>query len=226
MPQFRKSKAPRKAALQRRPGRPRADSTDQRERLLDAAIEHYTTHGIANANLRAIATSAAVTPALIGYYFGGKDALLSAVIEARLLPVVAELKDSLAWAGEDAGSLAAAFVRTVHALVRRHPWLPSLWIREIVTESGALRGLLLSSIAPQIPRTVAVRLAHMQANGKLHPDLDPRLLVVSLIGLTLFPLAAQSIWRQVFDATDVDDAALQAHTVSLLHRALENPHAQ
>lgn len=202
-----------------------ATTTDQRERLLDAAVLHYASRGIANANLRTIAAAAEVTPALIGYYFGSKEALLEAVIENRLLPAIDELRSALMAAGSEVDTLAARFVQAVHALVQRRPWLPALWIREIVTEGGALRALMLASVAPQIPRAVAARLASAQSRDRLNPKLDPRLLVVSLIGLTLMPLATASIWRQIFDASDIDDQALQAHTLALLQRALEYPHA-
>ena len=43
-----------------------------------------------------------------------------------------------------------------------------------------------------------------QRAGQLNPDLDPRLLVVSLVGLTLFPAAGAPIWRQMFDANDLE----------------------
>ena len=72
---------------------------------------------------------------------------------------------------------------------------------------------------------LAARLAAAQARGELAADLDPRLTVVSLIGLTLFPLAAESLWRQFLDADDIDDARLQSHTLALLRHGLEVPHA-
>ncbi len=43
-------------------------------------------------------------------------------------------------------------------------------------------------------------------------DLDPRLLMVSLVGLTLFPAAGAPIWRRLFHADDLDfDSAAPAH---------------
>ena len=55
-----------------------------------------------------------------------------------------------------------------------------------------------------------------QREGRLNPGLDPRLLVVSLVGLTLFPAAGAPIWRQLFDAQDLDADALSRHTIALL----------
>src|SRR3954466_14488496 len=111
---------PRKRREPRRPGRPRADEANQRERLLDAAIACFATDGVAATSQRNIAIKAGVTPALLHYYFGSKDKLLEAFIVERITPVVAELRDSLLAAGAEPNALAGAFVRGVHAVVERY----------------------------------------------------------------------------------------------------------
>jgi hypothetical protein len=75
-------------------------------------------------------------------------------------------------------------------------------------------------LAPQIPGMLAQRFAKAQRDGRLNPGLDPRLLVVSLVGLTLFPAAGAPVWRQIFDATDIGPEALRDHTIALLDRGL------
>jgi TetR/AcrR family transcriptional regulator len=223
-----KSKASKVAAgqpparsLQRRaPGRPGADSPDLRLRLLDAALACFVRNGIAVTSLRAIATEAGVTPAMLHYYFGDKAQLQEAVIADRLLPVFARMRETLAQTDGDVAALIAAFVRGVEVLVTEHPWLPSLWVREVLCEGGALRNLLVNEIAPQVPQMLARRFAAAQQQGSLNAELDPRLLVVSLIGLTLFPAAGAPIWRRIFDAGDIDAAALRRHTIALLERGV------
>lgn len=209
----------------RRPGRPAQTDADLRERLLDAALARFVAEGIAAASLKSIARQAGVTPALVHYYFGNKDQLVAAVVDERLMTVAAELQGALADGDGTPGSLIHAFIGGLHRVVARHPWLPVIWAREILTEGGALRDVMLSRIAPMIPQALAARFAQAQKAGELNPALDPRLLVVSLIGLTLFPLAAETIWRRLFDTSDIDHARLQQHTVALLERGLEIDHA-
>jgi AcrR family transcriptional regulator len=204
----------------RRAGRPAGDAPDLRSRMLDAAIACYVREGIAATSLRAIAAEAAVTPALLHYYFGDKAQLQQAVVEERLMPAFASLREPLLRAGDNVAALVAGFVRGIGELVARHPWLPSLWVREVLCEGGALRELLLTRIAPQLPHLLAQRFAAAQRNGDLNPDLDPRLLVVSLVGLTLFPAAGAPIWRQFFEADDLDADALRDHTIALLDRGI------
>lgn len=203
-------------------GRPsgRAPGADLRARVLDAAIARFAVKGIAATSLRDIASEAGVTPALLHYYFGDKPQLQDAVIEERLIPLFADLRAPLQQAGDDVSELIAAFVIGVGRLVARHPWLPSLWVREVLSEGGALRDLLVGRLAPQVPLLLAQRFAAAQREGRLNPDLDPRLLVVSLVGLTLFPAAGAPIWRRIFDADDLDADALRLHTLALLDRGI------
>lgn len=217
-------KPARPAASRRRgraPGRPTGAGADLRQRLLDASVACFARQGIAGSSLRAIATDAGATPALLHYYFGGKDALLAAVIEEKLMPVMEGLRVPLLQAGDDPRALIRSFVRTVIATAWTHPWLPQLWVREVLHEGGGLRRLMFDRIGPLLPRVLAERFAQLQAEGRINPRLDPRLLVPSLIGQTMFMAASAPIWRGVFDAGDVDADALCDHVLALLESGLE-----
>ena len=213
---------PRKAKA-RAVGRPAGDSQDLRERLLDVAVECFAHHGIASATLREIAREAGVNPALVHYYFGDKAQLQQAVINERLLPAFNEVRGAMLLAGDDIAGLIAGFVRGMSETVDRHPWLPPLWVREVLCEGGALRELLLTTVAPQMPQMLAARVAAAQQEGELNPDLDPRLLVASLVGLTLFPAAGAPIWRRMFNADDIDSTAMRDHAIALLDRGIGAP---
>jgi AcrR family transcriptional regulator len=210
------TRATRKKREPRRPGRPRADEANQRERLLDAAVACFAADGVAATSLRSIALKAGVTPALVHYYFGSKEQLLDAFIAERVAPIVQALRESLLEAGSDPRALLAAFVRGIHDVVARFPWWPSLWVREVLNDKGALRDVLHNVIAPQVTQLVTRTLADAQKRGAISADLDARLLVVSLVGLTLFPLAAEHIWRRLFAAGDIDRTVLMRHTLALL----------
>jgi TetR/AcrR family transcriptional regulator len=216
----------RKKREPRRPGRPRAEETNQRERLLDAAVACFAVDGVAATSLRSIALKAGVTPALVNYYFGSKEHLLDAFIAERVTPIVGSLRDSLLAAGNDPRELLAAFVRGIHDVVARFPWWPSLWVREVLNEKGALRDTLHNVIAPQVTLLLRNSLVAAQKRGAISADLDPRLLVVSLVGLTMFPLAAEHIWRRVFPAGDIDRDVLLRHTLALLDHGIGGLHAR
>jgi AcrR family transcriptional regulator len=183
-------------------------------------LELYSQVGIGAASLRDIAARAHVTPAMVHYYFGSKDELRDAVVEERLMPLIGALRGGLEAVGSDPRELITTFVGGMYAAVARFPWLPSLWVREVLCENGALRDVLVTRIAPQLPQLLAARLAEAQKHGALPADLDPRLLIVSLMGLTLLPFAAAPIWRRVFVAGDVDADKLLSHTLALLDHGI------
>jgi AcrR family transcriptional regulator len=204
----------------RSPGRPANSRGDQRERLLDAAIALFSRQSIAETSLRAVARRAHVTPALVHYYFGTREQLVDALVVERILPLVLGVGAKLVESSGDPRDLVRTFVTTIIATLADNPWLPPIWVREVLTENGALRERLMTEIAPNIAPELARRLAEAQRLGLLNPGLDPKLTVVSLIGLTIFPLASQSIWRRLLDADDIDANALVEHTLALLASGL------
>ncbi|WP_300618440.1 TetR/AcrR family transcriptional regulator [Dokdonella sp.] len=205
----------------RTPGRPPKARIDQRARLLDVAIGLFAQQGIAATPLSAIARRARVTPALLHYYFGNREQLLDALVEERLLPLLAPLHRDLSTLADAPRSQIDAFVRDLLQLLADNPWLPPLWLREVLGEGGLLRDRLMRRVAQPVSAKVRDAITRAQARGAINRDLDPRLLVVSLIGLTMFPLAARSIWSRVFDAEDIGPAEFARHTIALLERGLE-----
>lgn len=204
----------------RSPGRPPKSRGNQRERLLDVAITLFSRQGIAATPLSAIARRARVTPAMLHYYFGSRERLLDALVEERIVPLMATLQGDL-----DAAALAPrerifAFVRDLFALLTANPWLPTLWLREVLSDGGLLRERLLAHVGARIAPRLSGTIAAAQAQGTLNPELDPRLVVVSLIGLTLFPLAARALWTRLLDAGDVGPDQLARHTLTLLEHGL------
>ena len=209
------------AKTPRAPGRPTAAATVQREQLLSIATNLFAQQGIQATRLRAIAERAGVTPALLNYYFGNKERLVEAMVEERFLPLVARAAAQLQQAGDDPLALVEAFIRDMVRNVTEQPWLSQLWVREILCEGGVLRERLMHRVAPMVPLLLAQKFAAAQARGALNPGLDPRLLVVSLIGLTLLPYAAAPIWRGVFANPQIGDDALINHTLALLKGGME-----
>jgi len=215
--------APAPPPRQRRPGRPTARTTDpgQRNRLIDAAVMLFARHGVAATSTKAIAAEAGVTPALVHYYFGDREVLLDAVFDERLQPLIEQVFGVAAAGHPDdivatIPALAGQLIRTAAAT----PWFPGLWIREIVGTEGHLRERLLHRVAVRRASLVMGPLVAAQAQGKLTPGLEPALVMVSLIGLALLPLATTHIWRNLPGAADFDTETLVRHVTALLAHGL------
>ena len=98
-------------------------------------------------------------------------------------------------------------------------------VRGRLVRLGPLAEALISrhAYAPDVARLMAARFAAEQAAGRLNPGLDPRLLMVSLVGLTLLPAAGMPIWRQLFASEGLGADAIRSHALALLERGLEMP---
>lgn len=203
----------------RKAGRPEAGSVDMRETLLQAAIACFVRDGIAATSLRAIARQAGVTPAMLHYYFGDKDALVQALVAKRFLPVMSGIRGALADTEADIATLIRGFVRGIVQAIEGNPWLPPLWVREVLAEGGALRDLLVDVVGPQLPRLLAERIGAAQRKGEIPGDIDAELLVTSLIGMTMFPAAGAPVWGRLFQR-EMDVAALERHAIALLNHGL------
>jgi AcrR family transcriptional regulator len=122
----------------RRPG-----NQDTREAILAAARQAFAERGYDGASIRAIASGAGVDPALIHHYFGSKDKLFLASVQAPIDP--GELIPKIAAGGIDGvgerlvraflgvwdspvGSSAAALLRSA----MRHEWSARM-LREFLT---------------------------------------------------------------------------------------------
>lgn len=214
------------ATAPRRRGRPAASTgpgrdSDARAHLLDVALRLFAGQGIAATPLTRIARTAKVTPALLHYYFGSKDKLVDAIVDERLQPLSAMLGQRLAGNGSGLRGAVEDFIGTMLELLSANPWFPRLWLREVLDERGLLRQRLIERIAPVVAHRVRNVVQQAQHAGQINPDIDPRLLMVSLIGLTVFPLAAQPIWRAIYPCDDITTDVLRRHVLALVLRGLE-----
>jgi AcrR family transcriptional regulator len=209
----------------RRPGRPtkHPSDSDRRTRILDIATDLFGQRGIAATSMSAIARKAHITPALMHYYFGNRENLLDALVGERLEPAIKAIATNMAEAGTDLRGLIRGFVQSMIEALASRPWFPPLWVREVLSEGGLLRERVVGKLGSPLIRQLRDRFVEAQRNGQLNQELDPNLLVVTLISLTLFPFASQSIWRSQLGAGHVSPETIAQHALALLERGLELP---
>jgi len=120
----------------RRPGRWRSGA-ESKQRVLQVARELFDRNGYSGTTVRAIATAAAVDPAMVFYFFGTKQGLFSAVID---------MSDSVPPAIESifAGGLDTLGERVVRTLV------------ENLDKSDRAPLVMLTRSAPTDPRSEAL----------------------------------------------------------------------
>ena len=98
------------------------DGTNARERLLAAAIEHVSQHGVGEISLRGLAAALGTSHRMLIYHFGSREALLIEVIRT----VEEQQRMALATILEDADMPPAEIMRRMWARVAD----PALWPNE------------------------------------------------------------------------------------------------
>ena len=98
------------------------DGTNARERLLAAAIEHVSQHGVGEISLRGLAAALGTSHRMLIYHFGSREALLIEVIRT----VEEQQRMALAAILEDADRPPAEIMRRMWARVAD----PALWPNE------------------------------------------------------------------------------------------------
>jgi len=200
---------------QERPGRPVANpDRHTRELLLTAATELFAEHGVAATSFTTIARRANLTPAMMHYYFDDRDQLMDAVVEERLLPIIAYVWDPVK--PGDPSEIIRGIVERLLSGVERAPWVPSTWMREILNEGGLLRGKVLPRIPVDKVRLVGQAIRAGQTRQALNPDLDPLLVVFSALGLVMLHMATIKVWAEIFHRPALSAEAMCRHISALL----------
>lgn len=200
----------------RRVGRPASAADAQvREALLSAARNLFLRYGFRSVSSRQVAAAAGVNPAMIHYYFDGKEGLYRAMLESAIAPIVSRLQAML---GEPRSADVDGLVRTYMQVLAANPWIPGLIVREVLTPDGSFRQAFVRDFAGRFAPMLRNIIGREIERGRLRGDLDPSLTVVSILGLALFPFISLPVTTRVLgiDASEAGIEELITHTVRVL----------
>ncbi|HEY0948609.1 helix-turn-helix domain-containing protein [Nocardioides sp.] len=143
-----------------------------RERLLDAAIDHFGRHGVGDTSLRAIAEAVGTSHRLLIYHFGSREGLLAEVtreVEARQRAAMTATYDE----GRPPREAAAAYwEQTVEATLRYGPLFFELSAHAMQGKEHAavLREELIAAWLPSITE-LCLRLGIPEPQAETHARL-------------------------------------------------------
>jgi AcrR family transcriptional regulator len=206
----------------RRPGRPPGrpvgshQGPEQRARLLDAALALFARQGILDTTLGAIAKEAGFTPAMVHYYFKSRDQLLDVLIEERFLPLRAAIGAPFEANPDNPVEAITQFARRLVEVADENPWFPPLWVREVISEGGWLRQRMHERFGHTHHQASVQRIAQWQKEGRVNAELEPSLVFLSLLGLTILPLATSKMWRNDPARRSLTADDIARHAVALL----------
>jgi TetR/AcrR family transcriptional regulator len=214
------SRAQAASAIARRTA-PANSVSATRDKILRAATPLFEAAGEHGTTIRQVAAAADVNSQLIYYYFGDKDGLFRAALEA----VADRVSELLADAGQGDGSPRSRLARFIAA-----------WVRVTLAEAQAVRMLHRAmlegneALAAAIQRHAILHAAQIAAliaegikGGVFRADLDPHRAVASLVGMVQYLALAQPILEASAGAGGMPDEpdATASHTAELFLRGLD-----
>jgi TetR/AcrR family transcriptional regulator len=172
------------------------DPKRTRERILAAALREFSARGLAGARVDRIARRARINKRMLYHYFGNKDDLFREIMRRKL-------EERVAWATaapDDPGETLSHWFRLACE--------DTDWVHLIQWEALSVGdGPVLSEAERRRAFDSGVaKLRAVQAKGLLPRQLDPRHLLLSMMGLTTFPLAFPQITRLVTGLNPRDPA--------------------
>ncbi|WP_345814661.1 TetR/AcrR family transcriptional regulator [Paraburkholderia sp. PREW-6R] len=211
----------------RRPGRPSGAvrGAGQRARLLDAALALFARQGIVDTTLGAIAREAGFTPAMVHYYFKTRGQLLDVLIDERFAPLRAALGTPFQQNPDDPVAAITQLARRLVDVAAEHPWFPSLWIREVISDGGLLRQRMHERFGDTYQKASLAAISRWQQEGRLNAGLEPSLVFITLLGLTILPLASSQLWHTDPVRKNIGGEDIARHAIALLVQGIGPIHA-
>lgn len=201
-------------------GRPKAQAGEnKRERILDSAIFLFAKHGVSETTVAQIAEKSGVTSAMVHYYFKNWEGLLDTIMAERIVP-----KIQYVWNGieniRSVTELLEIFVDRIFSVMEEEPLFPELWNREVFNVGGNFRERFIKYYPVEKLKTVQQIFIHAQEEGKINPEIQATHIIISVIGLVIFPLIAHDLLASLLQLSAIDKEKYKQHVVSLLANGL------
>jgi TetR/AcrR family transcriptional regulator len=192
-----------------------------REQLLDAASDIMREGDTIDLSLSELSLRAGLNSALVKYYFGNKNGLMSALLDRNMGKIVTDL-----------GALVAKDMPPEEKL-RRHisgvidtyytfPYLNRLMMRMIRDSAPVEAARIAERYLKPISRAYEKLIEEGVKAGKFRP-VDPQLFYFSVTGAADRFFAARLVLRHCYDQADISQEmrdAYREHTIGLIMRGL------
>src|SRR5262245_29814257 len=206
---------PRPARPKRRPERrPQQRSLETRERLVEAALQVFASHGFDGATTREIARRAGVALAALPYHFTTKEALWKAAAD-RIFGQLGEAfgRRLAGLEGVDARTRLRLILRDFVRFQAAHPQLHRFMIQEGIARTPRLAWLVDTHIRPSY-EFVRATIEEAQRSG-LVPLGNPAHLHYMLIGAASSVYALAAEFELLTGASPSDEALVAEHVATL-----------
>lgn len=195
----------RRAAAQRR------DAGATRARILRAATQEFARHGFGGARGDRIARRGRSSERMVYYYYGSKEGLFRAVLEAAY-DALGVAEQALVLDDKPPREALAHFCRFVWRWYAEHPEFIGVLTAENQLQARHLRrSSRLDVLVAPVVRMLASLLARGVRDGAFRPGLDASDLYVSIAGLGYFRVSNRHTLSAVLGCDLADPHELERH---------------
>jgi len=164
------------------------------EKIYEAARRIFILKGMEGARMQEIADEAGINKALLHYYFRSKENLFKAVFKDIFSKFFLKVRGEL-FSDISAKEKLIVFIDNYIDMIQANPYVPQFIINELNRDPMVLKTLMFESgIEPQ--KLLEMFLNQVQSNN--FSKIDPRHIVVSLLGMLIFPFAARPLLQMVY----------------------------
>lgn len=201
-------------------GRPKAQAGEnKRERILESAIYLFAKHGVSETTVAQIAEKSGVTSAMVHYYFKNWDGLLDTIMTERIVPKIEYIWNDIEKI-TSVSELLEIFVGRLFDVIEEEPLFPEFWNREVFNVGGNFRERFIKFYPVEKLKTVQQLFITAQKEGKINPQLQATHIIVSAIGLIIFPLIAHDLLSPLLELSVIDKKKYKQHVLTLLANGL------
>lgn len=174
-----------------RPRRSELEPNAARQALLAAALHFLSSKPSQAISIREIAAHAGVNSALISYHFGGKEGLITALIDNAAKPLLTLDMTMLKLLppAQRTKVVVSRFIAIHHS----NRWLPRLLIDDLLDNNEPLQERFIEQVGGKLAKLLNGFIRLQQSDGYFRADLDTRQTGVALLSLLAFPFVAANL---------------------------------
>lgn len=176
---------------------------DTEQKIMDAAKEVFQQKGMTGARMQEIADKAGINKALLHYYYRTKEKLFDKVFEIAFSIFIPRMQEIML-SEKPVFEKIEFFIENYMDLLTKHPYIPIFVINELNRNPQILVNIFEKNIDIKENKLFEKIDAQIQAEvqkGIIKP-IDTRNLMMNVIGLIVFPIAARPIIQGIMFDND------------------------
>jgi AcrR family transcriptional regulator len=173
-------------------------SSSTEEKILEAAKKVFVIHGLEGTSMQQIADEASINKSLLHYYFRTKEKLFGTVLKYAFKFIVPQIQVILN-SDDHIYVKIERLVSEYMDLLMKNKFIPAFIMHEINRNPDGLFQIMQGSGID--PRIFIEQFSAEMKEGNIR-TIDPRHLIINMLSLCIFPVAARPLMQRVFFGND------------------------